>query len=67
MAIMVPPSKESKMRDKRDREALAQATSMVLMVSIYVYLDLHQVTVDRLSNDLFLFPFSECHSDDLGT
>ena len=54
------------MRDKRDREALAQATSMVLMVSIYVYLDLQQVTVDRLSNDLFLFPFSECHSDDLG-
>ena len=57
MAIMVPPSEESKMREKMGREALAQATSMVLMVSILVHLDLHQVTTDRLSNNLFLFPF----------
>ena len=57
MATMVPPSKDSKMREKKGREALAQATSMVLMVSILVHLDLHQVTIYRLSNDSFLFPF----------
>ena len=34
MATMVPPSKESNMREKRGREALAQATSMMLMVSV---------------------------------
>ena len=33
MATMVPPSEESKMREKRGREALAQAMSMLLMVS----------------------------------
>ena len=33
MTTMVPLSEESKMRDKRDWEALAQATSMMLMVS----------------------------------
>ena len=57
MATMVPPSEESKMQEKRGREALAQATSMVLMVSIFVHLNFYQVTVDRLSNDLFLFLF----------
>ena len=57
MATMVPPSKESKMREKSDWEALSQATSMVLMVSILVHLNFYQVTVDRLSNDLFLFLF----------
>ena len=66
MAMMVFPIEESKMQKKRGREALAQATSMVLMVSILVHLDLHQVIVDRLSKDLFLFSFSEHHSDDLG-
>ena len=55
MAIMVPTSKDSKMREKRGPEALAQATSVVLMVSILVHLDLHQVTIDCLSNSLFLF------------
>ena len=39
---------------------------MVLMVSILVRLNFHQVTEDRLSNDLFLFPFSERHNNDLG-
>ena len=39
---------------------------MVLMVSILIHLDLYQVTADRLSNDLFMFPFAERHSDDLG-
>ena len=34
MGTMVPPSEESKMWEKRGREALTQATSMVLMVSI---------------------------------
>ena len=37
MAMMVPPIEESKMRDKRRQEALAQATSMVLTVNIFVY------------------------------
>ena len=37
MATMVPPTKESKMREKRGQEALAQATSMVLTVSIFVH------------------------------
>ena len=66
MATMVPLTDESKMQEKSGREALAQATSIVLMVSILVHLDLHQMTTDRLSNDLFLFPFSELYSDDLG-
>ena len=66
MATMVPPTKDSKIREKRGREALAQATNMVLLVSILVHLDLHQVTADRPPNDLFLFPFSKRHSDDLG-
>ena len=58
MATMVPPTEESKLQEKRGWEALAQATSMVLMVSILVHLNLHQVTADRLPNCLFLFPFS---------
>ena len=33
MATMVPLSEESKMQEKRDWEALAQATSMMHMVS----------------------------------
>ena len=33
MAIMVPPTEESKLREKRGREALNQGTCMVLMVS----------------------------------
>ena len=33
MATLVPSSKESKMQEKRGWEALAQATSMSLMVS----------------------------------
>ena len=37
MATMVPSIEESKMCEKRGREALAQATSMVLMVSILVH------------------------------
>ena len=34
MANMVPPSEENKMRDKRGKEALAQATNMIMVVSI---------------------------------
>ena len=34
MANMVPPSKEDKMRDKRGKEAFAQSTSMIMVVSI---------------------------------
>ena len=66
MATMVPLTEESKLRKKRGREALAQATSMVLMVIILVCLNLHQVIVNRLSNDLFLFPFSKRYSNDFG-
>ena len=33
MATMVPPTEESKPREKRGRDALNQGTSMVLMVS----------------------------------
>ena len=65
MATMVPPIEESKLREKKGREALAQAINMVLLVSILVRLDSYQLIADRLSNDLFLFSFSECHSDDL--
>ena len=36
MAMMISPIEESKTCEKRDREALAQATSMVLTVSIFV-------------------------------
>ena len=66
MAMMVPLIEESKMRNKGGQEVSVQAISIVLTVSIFVYLDLHQVIVDHLSNDLFLFPFLERHSDDLG-
>ena len=34
MATMVPPTKESKLQEKRGREVLNQGTSMVLMVSV---------------------------------
>ena len=34
IVTMVPPSEESNMREKRGREALAQAMSMMLMVSV---------------------------------
>ena len=34
MATMVSPTEESKLREKRGREALNQGTSMVLLVSI---------------------------------
>ena len=34
MATMVPPTEESKLREKRRREALNQGTSMVILVSI---------------------------------
>ena len=37
MATMVPSTEESKMREKRGREALAQATSMVFTISIFVH------------------------------
>ena len=41
MATMVPPTEESKLREKRGREALNQGTNMVLMVStpflLYLY------------------------------
>ena len=38
MATMVPPTEESKIREKRGREALNQAASMVLMVSAFFLL-----------------------------
>ena len=47
VAMMVPPTEESKLREKRRREALAQATNMVLMVSIFACLNPHQATTDR--------------------
>ena len=34
MENMVPPSKESRMRDKRGKNAFEQATSMIMVVSI---------------------------------
>ena len=34
IATMVPPTEESKLREKKGREALNQGTSMVLLVSI---------------------------------
>ena len=37
MAAMVSPTEESKMCEKRGQEALAQATSMVLTVSIFIH------------------------------
>ena len=37
MATMVPPTEESKLWEKKGQEALAQATSMVLMVSIFFF------------------------------
>ena len=57
MATMVPPCEDSKMQEKMGQEALAQATSMVLIVSILVHFNFYQVTEDRLFNGLFLFFF----------
>ena len=37
MATMVSPTEDSKPREKKGQEALAQATSRVLMVSILVH------------------------------
>ena len=37
IATMVPPTEESKMHKKRGGEALAQATSIVFTVSIFVH------------------------------
>ena len=66
MTMMVPPMEESKLREKRGLETLTQATSMVLMVSILIHLNLHQVTADSFPNRLFLISFSERYSDGLG-
>ena len=33
MANMVPPSEEDRLQDKRGKEALAQSTSMIMVVS----------------------------------
>ena len=38
MATLVPPTEESRLREKRDREALNQVASMVLTVSIFLCL-----------------------------
>ena len=65
MAMMVLPTEASRLRKKKGQEALAQATSMVLMVSILTHLNLHQVTTDCFPNNLFLFSFSELYSDGL--
>ena len=57
-ATTVPLTKESKMREKRGREALAQATSMVLMVSALFHFYLHQVRIGHTPNNALLFSFS---------
>ena len=38
MATMVPPTEESRLREKRGREALNQAANMVLTVSTFLRL-----------------------------
>ena len=38
MATMVPPTEESKLREKRGQAALSQGTNMVLLVSIHFLL-----------------------------
>ena len=56
MGTMVPSTEESKMRQKKGREALSQATSMVLMVSTLFHSYSHQVSAGRSSN-YASFPF----------
>ena len=46
------------MREKRGLEALAQATSMVLMVSALIHLYLHQVGTCRTPNNALVFSSS---------
>ena len=58
MATMVPPTEESKMQKKKGREALAQATSMVLMVSALIHLYLHQMGTSCTPNNAIVFSFS---------
>ena len=57
MATMIPLTEDSKLHEKMGQEPLAEATNTMLMVRILVRLNLHQVTANHLSNDLFLFPF----------
>ena len=66
MATMVPPTEESKLREKNGQEPLAQATNMVIMASIFTRFNPHQVTAYRIFNGLFLYPFLEHRSNDLG-
>ena len=40
MATLVPPTEESRLQEKRGREALNQASSMVLTISIFFHLNL---------------------------
>ena len=54
-ATMVPPIEESKIREKRGLEALAQVTNMVLMMSAFFHLHLHQVRTGRTPNNALLF------------
>ena len=55
IATMVSSTEDSRMCEKRGREALAQATSMVLMVSALFHSYLHQVNAGRPSNDASFF------------
>ena len=47
MATMVPPTKESRLRENRGQEALDQGVNMVLLVSALFSLYFYQVAVDR--------------------
>ena len=40
MATLVPPTEESRLQEKRGKEALNQAASMVLTISIFFHLNL---------------------------
>ena len=53
MAMMVPPTEESRLREKRGREALDQGVSMVLLVSALFSLYFYQVAVDRHLENIF--------------
>ena len=55
MATMVLPTEESKMQKKGNWKTLAQATNMVLMVSVFFLLYLHQVRPSRTPNNALLF------------
>ena len=64
MAMMVPPTEESRLREKKGREELDQGVNMVILVSALFSLYFCQVAVDHHPDNILYF--SECGGHGLG-